>query len=95
MIEQIVDNDWKTLIKSELKDPIEYIEKHFPKSELDDSSYVEKLLSDVKKENINYTQEIRSKIDKLSVNELRYANALAQKTELWIEEMEDKLKNLE
>jgi hypothetical protein len=94
-IEHIVDNEWKTLIKSNIKDSINYVESHFPKSDLDDSSYIENLIKDIKKENVNYAQEIRSKIKDLSVNELRYANALASKTDLWIETMEEKLKNLE
>jgi hypothetical protein len=95
VVEQIVDNDWKNLIKSNVKESIEYVESHFPKSELEDSSYIEKLITDIKKENVNYAQEIRSQISDLSVNQLRSANALASKTDLWIETMEEKLKNLE
>nr|UEP17202.1 hypothetical protein [Russula sp.] len=94
-IEQVIDNNWKNLINSKVKESIEYVESHFPKSDIEDSTYIKTLIHEVKKENVNYAQEIRSKIKNLSSNELRYANALAQKTDLWIEIMEEKLKNLE
>lgn len=94
-IEQIVDNDWKTLINSNIKESIEYVETHFPKSELEDTTYIEKLIKDVKNENINYAQDIRSKIHHLTRSELKYANALVNKTDLWIDSVEEKLKNLD
>lgn len=94
-IEEVVDKQWKNLLKNDIKLNIDYIENHFPKSDIEYTKYIDELIHQVKKENVNFSQEILSLRSKLTIHEMRAANAIAQKTELWIEEMEEKLKILE
>lgn len=94
-IEKVVDNEWKLLLNSDSQAAVEYVEKHFPKSDLDEYSYIEKLIKDVKTDNINFAKEMKETGSKLSVRELKAINALATKTDLWVSEMERKIKELE
>lgn len=83
------------MIDEETKTSINYVESRFLKSELDDSSYVEKLINEIKETNLKVAQEVRERINKESTSNLRLQNAIVQKTDLWIEEMEEKLRNLD
>lgn len=94
LIENVVDKNWKILLMSDMKSSIEYVENNFPKNELDNSSYVENLINEIKTKNVHFTQETLSLKSKMTINELRAAHALAHKTELWIEEMQNKIENL-
>lgn len=95
LIEAVVDKSWKSLVNSKIKDSVEYVEKFFPKSEIEDSTYIKTLIEDVKQENVKFCQEISNKKYKLDPNQLRYSNAIAQKTELWLENIQDRLTELE
>lgn len=94
-IEKIVDQNWKDLIDRDMKDSIKYVESHFPKSEIEDTSYVEKLINEIRETNIKLAQELKNRINNESLTRIKTQNAIIQKTDLWIEEMEAKLKELE
>ena len=92
-----VDKNWKSLIEPGIKDSIEYVESHFPQSDIDDTSYIQTMIKEIKNHNINLAQSTlaENKISKIPVNRLKTINALVAKTDLWIEEMEEKINNLD
>ena len=94
-IEKIVDDHWKFLLKKDVRLAITYVEEHFPKNDLIDTTYINKLINDVKTENMNFSREILSLRNKMTLAQVKAGNNLATKTELWVEEIEQKLRNLD
>lgn len=86
-IEKIVDQNWKEMIDKETKDSVKYVESHFPKSDIEDSSYVKKLINEIRENNIKIAQELKNRINNESLSRIRTQNAIIQKTDLWVEEM--------
>jgi hypothetical protein len=92
-----VDTNWKNMIEKDMRDNINYVENHFPKSEFHDSKYIENLIENIKKRNYNLMEETKNrfKVSGYTTAAMKTTNRVMEKTELWIEEMEDRLKQLD
>jgi hypothetical protein len=63
-----------------IKESINYVESHLPKSELDNTNYLNQLLDDVNKHNTNYAQEIVANKSEYSIEQLTLANNITEET---------------
>jgi hypothetical protein len=60
---------------------MEYVEKHFPKSEFDETGYIEKLIQDIKISKVNLAREVLSKKHGVQSLDLQAANEIAKEIE--------------
>jgi len=71
-------NNWRNIIKPDLRESIDYVEKHLPKNELDDTSYITQLLNDINKSNINYLKDLNNNTDKMRASKLIYLTDISK-----------------
>lgn len=86
---------WRSIIKSDLKESIDYIEKHLPTNELDDSSYILQLLDEVRNRNLKFLSDINKSKHRLSTSKLIFLTKLNDNVDKWIEEMRSKISKFE
>ena len=89
------DVNWKNFIKSDIKESIEYIENHLPKSELDDTTYINQLFKDINEAHIKYLQEIKANKVNFKTSEHIFSNKIAREMDNWIENMVKELKKFD
>jgi hypothetical protein len=84
-----LNDKWKNVIKADLKESINFVETHLPKSELDDTTYINKLLEDINKKNIDFLKElnIKSNENKILPSKLVYLTEIGKNVDKWIEKM--------
>lgn len=88
-------DSWKKAIKPELRESIEYVEKHLPKSELDDASYVTKLLEEINRKNLDYLIDLSKNKDRIEPSKLIYLKDINKNVDKWIEEMRSEISKFE
>ena len=88
-------NNWRNIIKPDLRESIDYVEKHLPKNELDDTSYITQLLNDINKSNINYLKDLNNNTDKMRASKLIYLTDISKNIDNWIEEMKNEINKFE
>nr|YP_009715290.1 hypothetical protein [Russula subnigricans]QGK88096.1 hypothetical protein [Russula subnigricans] len=93
--ETIKPLNWRSGLDKSTKETIEYVEKHFPDSELDNIDYIKSLIEEVKKSNMNFANQTKSVIDSLTAKELSDKFEIAKNTDQWVDNMFDKLKPFE
>jgi hypothetical protein len=86
---------WKDIIKSDLRQSIEYVEKHLPKNELDDTTYINGLLEDITNKNINYLKDLNNNSTKLKASKLIYLTEVGKNVDEWVEEMRTEINKFE
>lgn len=96
-IETIIESikpDWTTKLDNETKITVDYVEKHFPKTELDDNvENIRKMIKEVELSNMNFSAQAKDLGG--SSTELFAKLEIAKNTNAWVEEMLEKLNNLE
>ena len=83
-LEKYIDNE-------SIKNSINYVEKHLPNSELNDTTYIEILMNDIKKyinENINFLKE---NYDNLDSKEIGIRNGVIHELAKWIKDTDKKI----
>jgi len=90
-----VKDNWKEVIKSDLKESINYVEKHLPSSEIDDTSYITSLLEDINRKSINYLKDLNDHVGKINPSKLIYHKEIGANVDKWIEEMRKEISKYE
>lgn len=92
-----IDNHWKEIIDSRVKESMDFIENHMPTNELDETDYIKESLKRIKELNINFLEETKFNIqeNKIDLNQIKISKGVISKTELWIEDIEEKIKEWE
>lgn len=86
-----IKDNWKNIIKTDLKDSILYVENHLPKSELDDTTYITKLLKEIKNRNIIYLKELEQKSYKLKPSKIIWLTQIGKNIDNWAENIEKEI----
>lgn len=76
---------------------MDFIENHMPTNELDETDYIKESLKRIKELNINFLEETKFNIqeNKIDLNQSKISKGVISKTELWIEDIEEKIKEWE
>lgn len=92
-----VDSNWKNMIEKDMRDNINYVENHIPKNLIEDTKYIENLIEDIKNRNFQLMEEAkyRNKVSGYTTTAMKTTIRVMEKTELWIENMEYRLNNLD
>ena len=90
-----VQNNWKNLLKPDLKKSIEYVEAHLPRNELDDTTYISQLLKDINQKNIEYLRDLNQNSAKIKASKLVLLTDIAKNLDKWIEEMKNEIDKFE
>jgi hypothetical protein len=88
-------SNWRNVIKPELKDSIEYIEKHLPKSDLDDTTYITQLLEEINRKSTIYLNDLEVNKNKIQSSDLVYFTEISKNLDKWIEEMRSEISKFE
>jgi hypothetical protein len=86
---------WKDIIKPELRQSIEYVEKHLPKNELDDTNYINTLLEDIARKNVEFLKDLNNNSDRLKASKLIYYSEIGKNVDKWVEEMRTEINKFE
>jgi hypothetical protein len=86
---------WKDVIKSYLRESIEYVERHLPKNSFEDTSYIIQLLEDITNKNINYLRDLESNSNNLKASNLIYLTEVGKNVDKWVEEMRSEINKFE
>ena len=87
--------DWKHLINTDIKNSMEYIEKHLPKNELDDITYISELLHDINIKNTYNLENIVRNTKLLNAEQIKLATDIAKNLGNWIDEMKKEIEKFE
>jgi hypothetical protein len=90
-----IKDNWKNIIKSDLKQSIEYVETHLPRNELDDTGYLNGLLDEINRKNINFMKELNLNSKNIKLSKLIYLKDIGKNVDNWIDEMRKEISKFE
>jgi hypothetical protein len=82
-----LNDKWKDVLKPDLKESINFVETHLPKSDLDDTTYITSLLEDINRKNIDYLKDLNINSKNILPSKLVYLNEIGKNVDKWIEKM--------
>lgn len=82
-----IKDNWKNIIKSDLKESIIYVENHLPKCEIDDTTYINQLLEEINRKNTEYLRAVNANINNLGKSQLIYLKDIGKELDKWTEEI--------
>lgn len=93
---QIKDH-WRSFIQQDIYDGINYIETHFPKSDIESSDYILTLMKEITDLNMKYAIQSSNLARLKAINHMELAarTEITRQTDCWINKIEEKLRNLE
>ena len=86
-----IKDQWKDKIKSKLRENIDYVENHLPKTETDDTTYITGLLEEINRSNIEYLKELESVSRNIKGSKLTYLNEIGKNVNNWVEKMKSEI----
>jgi hypothetical protein len=88
-------DDWKKIIKSDLRESISYVEKHLPKNEIDDTTYITGLIEEINRKNLEYLKNLNAQSGNIKLSKLIYLKDIGKNVDKWVEEMRTEISKFE
>lgn len=88
-----LNDKWKDVLKPDLKESINFVETHLPKSETDDTTYITKLLEDINRKNIDYLKDLSIQANEKHIlpSKSVYLTEIGKNVDKWINKMHSEI----
>jgi hypothetical protein len=88
-------DDWKKILKSDLRESINYVENHLPKNEIDDTTYINELIEEIHRKNLEYLKDLNAHSEQMKLSKLIYMTDIGKNTDKWIDKMRKEISKFE